>query len=400
MNACRVVIIADDLTGALDAAAPFAGRGASTRVVIALERLEAVLEAWRGDVPKVISVNTESRHLSPAAAVARVEWAARCLTRLEPQLWFKKIDSTLRGQVVAESLALRRMTGRRLLLAPAVPAQGRTVCNAEVHVHGKPLAETPYGKDARSAPPLGALDRLFSDQGLPLIRHRPMPEALPPVDDCVCDTLNQGDLVRIYDVMATAPSGWLPVGAAGLASTIAQQLFGCQSARRASLEGVERRLYAVGSRSPRAVEQLALLREASPQLSLIEVLRPQKVKSAVGNGGVIVVPGTGTGSESAEDVAEVMAERVAMLIERWPAGAGLLLLTGGDIAVATLRHLGVEFIEVDAEWVPGVALGRIDGDSQRLVITKAGGFGNPELLVALERVLGSAGDDASRYNQN
>lgn len=35
MSRCRVAIVADDLTGALDAAAPFAARGAQTRVVIA-----------------------------------------------------------------------------------------------------------------------------------------------------------------------------------------------------------------------------------------------------------------------------------------------------------------------------------------------------------------------------
>lgn len=387
MSRCRLAIIADDLTGALDAAAPFAARGASARVVIALERLEGAIEAWGSELPEVIAVNTESRHLSPSAAVAKVEWAARCLARADPEWWFKKIDSTLRGQVVAESLALRRMTGRRLLLAPAVPAQGRTVCNAEVHVDGKPLAETPYGQDARSAPPLGALDLLFSDQGLSLLRYRPVPEEPLPDDDCVCDTTDQVDFERIYAVMATVPSDWLPVGAAGLASTMAKHLFGSHSIRNASLEGVERRLYVVGSRSPRAAEQLALLRDASPQMSVSEALRPQTVESAVGEGGVIVIPGPGAGSETAEDVAMAMGGRIAMLVARWPAQAGLLLLTGGDIAVAALQQLDVVSIEVDAEWAPGVALGRLDGDPRRPVITKAGGFGDADLLVSLERVL-------------
>ncbi|MFO8044344.1 MAG: four-carbon acid sugar kinase family protein [Halomonas sp.] len=387
MSRCRLVIIADDLTGALDAAAPFAARGASARVVIALERLEQALEAWGSELPEVIAVNTESRHLLPAAAVARVAWAARCLARADPEWWFKKIDSTLRGQVVAESLALRRLTGRRLLLAPAVPAQGRTVCQAEVHVDGMPLAETVYGQDARSAPPLGALDRLFSDQGVPLLRYSPVPQAPVPDDDCVCDTRDPIDFERIYAVMATAPSEWLPVGAAGLASSMAQHLFGSHAMRHASLDGIERRLYAVGSRSPRAAEQLAWLQEASPKLPVSEALRPPTMDAGVGKNGVIVVPGTGAGAETAEAVATAMGQRVAMLVARWPARAGLLLLTGGDIAVAALQQLEVVSIEVDAEWAPGVALGRLDGDPRRPVITKAGGFGDADLLVSLEHVL-------------
>jgi len=49
----------------------------------------------------------------------------------------------------------------------------------------------------------------------------------------------------------------------------------------------------------------------------------------------------------------------------------------------------VASIEVVAEWAPGVPLGRLDGDPARSVITKAGGFGEPDMLVALERELGA-----------
>ena len=150
MNGCRVAIVADDLTGALDTAAPFAARGAKTRVVVALERLASCLEAWAENAPQVVAVNTESRHLPSHEAAERVVEATRLLERLSPDVWFKKIDSTLRGQVVAESLAMLSVTGRQLLVAPAVPAQQRVVRDAEVWVDGRPLETTPYGADARS----------------------------------------------------------------------------------------------------------------------------------------------------------------------------------------------------------------------------------------------------------
>jgi D-threonate/D-erythronate kinase len=398
VSCCRVAIIADDLTGALDAAAPFAACGAATRVVISLEQLDTALAAWAGDLPEVIAVNTESRHLPPEAAAARVAQAARALAPLVPEWWFKKIDSTLRGQVVAEALALRRATGRRLLLSPAVPAQERIVRGAEVLVNGAPLAATAYGQDARSAPPTGPLDRLFADHGVPLVRYRPLPEADLPGADCVCDAADSADMARIHDAMAEAATDWLPVGAAGLAGAMAQRLFGDGKPREPSLAGVTRRLYAVGSRSPRAGEQLERLRQAWPDLPVIEALRPDTAVPALEEGGLIVAPGVG--QASAEAVATAMGERVANLVTAWPAGAGLLLLTGGDTAMAVLQRLDVASIEVVAEWAPGVPLGFLDGDPARPVITKAGGFGEPDLLAALECLLEPAGGDARCCDQS
>ncbi len=94
MSGCRLAIIADDLSGALDTSAPFAARGADVRVVISLEALATTLEAWQGQWPEVIAVNTQSRHLQSEEAALRVSEAVRLLTRVAPQEWFKKVDST------------------------------------------------------------------------------------------------------------------------------------------------------------------------------------------------------------------------------------------------------------------------------------------------------------------
>lgn len=69
-----------------------------------------------------------------------------------------------------------------------------------------------------------------------------------------------------------------------------------------------------------------------------------------------------------------MAIRVEEAVGQWPPGPRLLFLTGGDIAMAVLSRLGVTFIQVNAEWLPGVATGFLDGDWKRWVMTKAGGL--------------------------
>lgn len=383
MSRCRIVIIADDLTGALDAAAPFAARGARTRVVIALEHLEACLEAWREGCPAVVAVNTESRHLPEREAAARVAEACRLLARLAPNVWFKKIDSTLRGQVLAESLAMMHATGRRLLVAPAVPAQGREVRDAEVWVEGVPLDGTAYGADDRSRPLAGPLDVAFTTAGAPMRRWQAVPGEDLPDAHCVVDTSTSQQLAYLYDAVSRQPDTWLLVGAAGLATAVAQRCFGLMRGTPMPLGGASHCLYALGSRSPRAAEQYRWLRQGAPELvpeaALDETLAP-------GGPLRLLVPGVPEGAYAPADVARVMGERVAATVAEWPPSAAkLLFLTGGDIAMAALSCLRVRFIDVATEWEPGVVLGVVEDDPCCRVMTKAGGFGDPDLLLRLHR---------------
>jgi len=140
----RWLILADDLSGAADAGAPFARRGLRAEV------------RWVGSSPAasvddldVISFDTDSRRLDAAAAAACQHKAAQRL--LAPGMGlFKKIDSTLRGQPGAEIAALHAvLSGRtqpvsrtRIILAPANPAMGRTTRDGRVYVHGRPLEDT------------------------------------------------------------------------------------------------------------------------------------------------------------------------------------------------------------------------------------------------------------------
>ena len=381
MSRCRLAIIADDLSGALDTAAPFAARGADARVVISLEALATTLEAWQGQWPAVIAVNIESRHLPSEEAALRVSEAVRLLTRVAPQQWFKKVDSTLRGQVIVECTALREALGFPLLLAPAVPAQGRTVRHAEVWVNGLPLADTPYQQDARSTPLVGPIDLAFAASGLPLKRYQPGRDVPLPSGDCLVDAESDEALSALYQCVLSAGGRWAMAGAAGLATAIAKNHYGTTDAPFRSLDNVENVLYAVGSRSPRAAEQFQQLRLHSPALAVIEACRETYLQPEMGV--CAVVPGE-SDERTASQVAEAMASKVAEITSAWRGEeARLLFLTGGDIAMAVLSQQGVRYINVEAEWSPGVALGFMDGDTRRRVMTKAGGFGDAQLLVRL-----------------
>lgn len=53
--------------------------------------------------------------------------------------------------------------------------------------------------------------------------------------------------------------------------------------------------------------------------------------------------------------------------------------------MAVLSQLGASYICVETEWSSGVALGYVNGDKRQRVMTKAGGFGDPQLLVRLHQ---------------
>ena len=119
----RILIIADDLTGALDSAATMTGAG--LRSVVA-RRPADVAAAMAGD-PDVLAISTASREGGAAAARDAVAAALDAVGAL-PEIVFKKVDSRLKGHVAGEVAVLSARAGRtRALVAPAIPAQGRAV---------------------------------------------------------------------------------------------------------------------------------------------------------------------------------------------------------------------------------------------------------------------------------
>src|SRR5665647_3657485 len=85
-----VAIVADDLTGALDAAAPFAALGLKTHVRLDIEWAST----FAGSNSQVLSLTSESRHLSAQAADERVWNVTRAALAHAPRILMKKIDST------------------------------------------------------------------------------------------------------------------------------------------------------------------------------------------------------------------------------------------------------------------------------------------------------------------
>ncbi len=182
-----LVIVADDLTGALDAAAPFAARGLHTEVVLKADGVGSGLALS----PDVLSINLASRETSAEEGFAMM----RALVGHLPAgaRLFKKVDSRLKGHIAAE---LDAICYGRALVAPAIPAFGRVVRNG--HVDG-------FGVDAPISV-AGALKQ-HADRAL------------------IPDTASEDDLQAALDP-AEGQGVDLLVGARGLAEALARKMTG------------------------------------------------------------------------------------------------------------------------------------------------------------------------------
>ncbi|MBA2448810.1 MAG: four-carbon acid sugar kinase family protein, partial [Chloroflexi bacterium] len=90
-----LAILADDLTGACDAAAPFAAQGLVT--VVVLDPLGGA--APRFDDVVVRAIDADTRRLSFRRAAARTVAVAELERTGGARSLYKKVDSTLRGHV-------------------------------------------------------------------------------------------------------------------------------------------------------------------------------------------------------------------------------------------------------------------------------------------------------------
>ncbi|MBE0699979.1 MAG: four-carbon acid sugar kinase family protein, partial [Anaerolineaceae bacterium] len=127
-------IIADDLSGALDSGVQFARFGFATRLML------RNIEPW-----PVVVINTASRELAPEDAARRCRQATRSLSGRK---LYKKIDSTLRGQVGVEIEAVLAESGcTKAVVCPAAPLQGRVVRGGQIYVNGVLLHESGFRDD-------------------------------------------------------------------------------------------------------------------------------------------------------------------------------------------------------------------------------------------------------------
>jgi len=395
-NRLAVAIVADDLTGALDTSAPFAAHGLDTRLTFPFGAFSRHIDAGA----KVVALTTESRHLPADAAADCVKAAIRTLAPLKPDFVFKKIDSMLRGNIAAETLAAMMATGRRhAIIAPAVPVQNRTMRGGTVYVNGLRLAGSDSDNGVEAEMPASAhLPELLGRARCLQIHlvpagQRPTLATGLGLHAYVADVASEADLDTLAQFVIQLSPEILPVGASGLARALARGM-GATAPVQMPHVGPGALLFVIGSTREVSGAQIAALRAAGaadiaipigPRANL-DALLDLSSRQCAASFLVVRPESTDRGGVSAGEMA-VRLGRVAMALVR-QLRPSAIAMAGGDTAAACLGLAGAECLQVLGELHDGIAFGTaLAGSGAMPFFTKSGSFGPQDTWVRLAALL-------------
>jgi D-threonate/D-erythronate kinase len=385
----RLAMLADDVTGGCDAGVQFSLRGAATRVYFELPRQPA---AFAG----VSAIVNHSRGEAPEEASRKVGQACDWIVGSGAKLCFKKIDSTLKGNVGPELEAIRnKFPDRLILVSPSFPHMERILLDGWLRV--------------RSSEGIEAVDMLslLRSQGVRRLTHISQPAAA-----CVSDTLVEriqhaeaaGSRIIVVDAVseshlraiAEAAIQIVPqpllVGSAGLAAAWSEVLLKAGNGGASGttepvgpvrpVSGDSAPISAgpvvlcIGSTNPVTCQQLKRLADTQTVRRFDwQQDNPDSALAALAQGCHLAVP-IDRGPLQPENLRRLFSAIVGTSHVRG------LLCSGGDTARLVCVALGVRAIQLGGEVLRGLPWGTLSGGPANglPICTKAGGFGSPDAL--------------------
>lgn len=422
----KVGIIADDLTGANDTGVQFARKGLSTSVLMTDGN---PLQSN----PEVLVIDTDSRALSPEEAYVKVKNTSDYFKEINPDILYKKLDSTLRGNVGIELKAVYdSFLPDFVVVAPAYPKNNRVVESGILLIDGKPLHQTEFSIDPKNPVTnsnivellengagliTGKITREDLDKGQTYVREKIHAFHLEKTSLLVFDSSTDAELSMIVDYVKSLEYKVVWAGSAGLANALAAEM---EIQQEQFLMNSHSRpvLMVIGSVNATSREQLDKV-IANPSVKAIklethlvvgekeqqekEVTRVlSEVGAAIEEGYDVVLYSSGNPEEIiqarltganfglshslvSECISEVLGKIAGKVVKSY--GIDRLFLTGGDTAKKVCTALNVNEFHLIEEMESGIPIGTLIYHNEIIAITKAGGFGSSFTLLQALKVL-------------
>lgn len=414
----RVGIIADDYTGAADTGVQFSKKRLKTSIVRDLKRIEETAE--RVDV---LVFDTESRGDPKEVAYKKVALVAEEFKKTGVKILYKKIDSTLRGNLGVElDAAIDTLNVSAVILCPAYPKNGRITVGG-FHLNNQSLIEdTEVAKDPESPVRQSHIPTLIQNQsekkvslvdiatvslGVERVKREVVRQLKEGNQIIVVDAISQRDLKTIAQAIASLDQPVLVCGSGGLAEEL-PDAFGL---------GEDREEFVVviaGSVSEVTAQQIRIAAKTlNVKVVTVDVQRVLMGKEEGKLEATRVIDEAEEALHAGRDVVIRLAESLNALEEVKEAGKELgltdremrtlmgqilgrtsqailkkgklcgMVVTGGETAFNVYKALDVLEVRVEEEVLPGIPVVTIVGGpaSGTRVVTKAGAFGNEDALV-------------------
>lgn len=409
----KLLVIADDFTGALDTGVQFAASGAETRVVTNIE----YDFSRTGREVQVLVLVAETRHVKWEEAYRMVYGIAKRACESGIPYLYKKTDSALRGNIGSELKAVLDAAGKRSLhFLPAFPRMNRVTRNGIHYIDGSPVHESVFGKDPFEPVTCSYIPDMMRGE-VPVTVVESMDGWERQNGVMVYDASTDEELMSIGSFLKEKGELGLTAGCAGFAAVL-PKLLGLSGKRCERIPLDKKFLVACGSVNPITVRQLDYAERAG--MKRIRLTPEQKLekdyleseegkraleewtKTALEEDYCIFdtndLPGcraaceyAGSHGLSLGELRVRIADTLGRVVEHL-VRAGVkstMLLTGGDTLMGFMRHIGCDEIVPVCEMAPGTVLSQVDIDGRTYsIISKSGGFGEEKLIAELAEKIG------------
>lgn len=407
----KLLIIADDFTGALDTGIQFVKKGIETQVIIGTQLNQPSISA----TAQVLVVDSETRPMTGREAYSVIRQIVRQAVEMGIEVIYKKTDSALRGNPGSElSGVLDGASGGRLYFLPAFPDINRITEKGIHYIDGVKLEDSEFGRDPFEPVTCSCIPEILAMQTDKRIvcveRGQEIPAAGRMPEIVVLDASENEDVWQRAVQLSRNGELKLLAGCAGFAAFL-PEVMGLTGSYREEIFRTECFLVTCGSLNPITRQQVEYAEKHGfsrvsllPQQKLCPDYYDQETGAAfLGRLEALcrkerrleLDSFDQEGQESTMEYAArngIDSEAVRFTISRCYGRLvkqltmrGLdstVLMTGGDTLMGLMKELGVNQLCPVAEVGQGTVLSRLYWNGRVLqVISKSGGYGELDVFV-------------------
>lgn len=434
----KLLILADDFTGALDTGVQLSKNAVKT-TVMSNPDTAPVLD----NDCQVLVINTGLRHCSPADAYDHICHLLHLYKEDFTHIYLKT-DSVLRGNISATFKAALTILGKPLYFIPAFPELGRTTKKATAFVNGQLLENSVFKDDPRTPTLKSNIPEILNDS------YEINCQSISPENyENFTETSRTSDTVYIFDcetdhqlhaigkILSRENLYDFTAGCAGFAATFTEHLpfkkipspvskskkpvlFISGSANAVTLKQLEyaRRLdYTVISLSETFIsdnyynipdsKDKAVYKDLSfvntVETTVSKLLEGESVILATATNKQELHPAKNIKNSLNSDeslhnyIASYTSSLVKSILDTLDKASVShqsdsyienLAVFGGDMVAAILEQLNCDQVTAAGEITAGVPLCQITYQNRnRTLVTKSGGFGEPDIIPVIEQYL-------------
>ena len=374
-----IVVIADDLTGAAEIG------GVGLRHGLKVDVVTSSKHAIDCDL---LVIDTDTRSLPLIKARAKTRIVMEQVMALQPTFIFKKIDSVLRGHVLAELRVMQKITGQKqAFIVAGNPTLGRTIRDGFYYVHDVPIHKTGFAKDPEFPVENYNIADMLRAGGI-RISVLPVGWPLPMGGTTVGNVQTTADFTAWAKALWPHPEILLAGTSLFFAAVLAQRGLKEKAALQKSYSVQQPALFVSGTafgERVAAVRQLA--KEGGPVCYAPKTLFENRLPSkkgllqwaeltavAIKKGKAVLAFDGATVPNSIGAVAlrKMKAQVVQILLERTTVKE--LIIEGGSTAAAIFKALHIHRLQPIQELMPGVVRMKVAGDVNLFVTMKPGSY--------------------------